>query len=308
MGSATMNAKPGGMEMLRITRSVGDSGMVRLKVEGRLVTATLVELEVLTAAVMAEGEPPALDISAVSYADAAGVELLCGLQERGATLFGASAFLLELIEGPRTAGDPASPSQDADLIARLRDGDGAAYEEVVRRFGGRLLATARRMLNNEDDAEDAVQEALLSAFRHIGQFAGQARLSTWLHRIVVNVVLMKMRSRRARPESSVEDLLPRFVEDGHWADRIGGDEESADALLERQESRRLVRRCIDQLPETYRTVILLRDIEELDTDEAASVLGITPNATKIRLHRARQALRALIGSALGDAEPRLAVG
>ena len=294
--------------MLRITQSVGDSGMVRLKVEGRLVGQTLAELEAVAEAALAGGEPPALDIAAVSYADAGGVELLCRLQARGAALLGASAFLLELIEGPRGAGAADAPSDDAALIARLRAGDGGAYEEIVRRFGGRLLATARRMLHNDDDAEDAVQEALLSAFRHIEQFAGQARLSTWLHRIVVNVVLMRMRSRKARPESSIEDLLPRFVEDGHWADRIGGDEESAETLLERQESRRLVRRCIDQLPETYRTVLLLRDIEELDTDEAASVLGITPNATKIRLHRARQALRALIERAMADGAPAAAVG
>ena len=294
--------------MLRITQSVGDSGMVRLKVEGRLVGRAMEELETVADAALAAGEPPALDIAAVSYADAAGVELLCRLQARGAALLGASAFLLELIEGPRGAGATDAPSDDAALIARLRAGDGGAYEEIVRRFGGRLLATARRMLHNDDDAEDAVQEALLSAFRHIEQFAGQARLSTWLHRIVVNVVLMRMRSRKARPESSIEDLLPRFVEDGHWADRIGGDEESAETLLERRESRRLVRRCIAQLPETYRTVLLLRDIEELDTDEAASVLGITPNATKIRLHRARQALRVLIERALADGAPRLAVG
>lgn len=280
--------------MLRVTRSAGDAGVVRLKVEGRLVSGTVGELAGLAEAVVAAGEPPALDLSGVSYADAAGVELLCALQRRGAVLFGASAFLLELIEGPRAGAETAPVGEDAALLARLRAGDAAAYEQVVRRFGGRLLATARRMLGNQDDAEDAVQEALLSAFRHIGQFAGQARLSTWLHRIVVNVVLMRLRSRRARPETSVEELLPRFVEDGHWADRIGDDGPSADELLARQETRQLVRRCIDQLPDTYRTVLLLRDIEELDTDEAASVLGITPNATKIRLHRARQALRTLL--------------
>ena len=173
---------------------------------------------------------------------------------------------------------------------------------------GRLLATARRMLGNDDDAEDALQEALLSAFRHIDQFAGQARLSTWLHRIVVNVVLMRMRSRKSRPESSIEDLLPRFMEDGHWADRIGGSDESSDVLLERQEMRRLVRRCITQLPETYRVVLTLRDLDELDTDETAALLGITPNAVKIRLHRARQALKTLLDRELvGDGVMRRGV-
>ncbi|MFN8643294.1 MAG: sigma-70 family RNA polymerase sigma factor [Candidatus Binatia bacterium] len=194
------------------------------------------------------------------------------------------------------------------MVERLRRGDADAYEELVRRFGGRLLATARRMLGNEDDAEDALQEALLSAFRHVGQFAGQARLSTWLHRIVVNAVLMRMRSRRARPERSIEDLLPRFVEDGHWADRVGGDDEPSDVRLERRESRQLVRRCIAELPESYRIGITLRDIEELDTDETAQRLGITANAVKIRLHRARQALRTLIERATAAGTPAAAVG
>jgi RNA polymerase sigma-70 factor (ECF subfamily) len=293
--------------MLRITETVGDTGMARFKVEGRLTGASVSELAAVCGTALENGEPPAIDLAGVSYADASGAATLSRLQYQGAILLGASGFVLELLEGPRREVEP-SGDDAASLVERLRRGDGDAYEAIVRRFGGRLLATARRMLGNDDAAEDALQDALLSAFRHIDQFAGQSRLSTWLHRIVVNVVLMRMRGRKARPEQSIEDLLPRFIEDGHWADRVGGGEESSDVLLERRETRLMVRRGIAQLPETYRTVLTLRDIDELDTDEAASLLGITPNAVKIRLHRARQALRTLIERATASAEPTAIAG
>ncbi len=193
------------------------------------------------------------------------------------------------------APEPRTPATDeAALVAGLRAGDETAYEKLVRSYGGRLLAVARRLLRNDEDARDAVQEAFLSAFRHIEEFQRSARLATWLHRIVVNAALMKLRSRRRKPEESIEDMLPRFQEDGHQAMPAAEWTRPSDEVLLRGEARALVRRCIDRLPETYRTVLLLRDIEELDTEEAARALRITPNAVKIRLHRARQALRLLL--------------
>jgi RNA polymerase sigma-70 factor (ECF subfamily) len=190
--------------------------------------------------------------------------------------------------------DADAPGEDAALLERLRAGDEAAYEELVRTHGGRLLAVARRFLRNEEDARDAVQDAFLSAFRSIGRFEGQARLSTWLHRIVVNAALMKLRSRRRKPEQSIEELLPAFLEDGHMAQpaaewRISG----ADAA-ERNQLRQLLLDKIQELPEGHRNVLLLRDIEELDTEETAEAMGLSAAAVKTRLHRARQALRALL--------------
>ncbi len=180
---------------------------------------------------------------------------------------------------------------EADLVARLRAGSDAAYEELVRAQGARLLAVARRLLRSEEDARDAVQDAFISAFRAIDRFEGGSRLSTWLHRIVVNAALMKLRSQQRKPETSIEDLLPRFLEDGHFAEPPAEWQQSADQALERRETRELVRQAIDGLPANYRTVLLLRDIEGLDTAETAEALGVTANAVKIRLHRARQALR-----------------
>jgi RNA polymerase sigma-70 factor, ECF subfamily len=183
---------------------------------------------------------------------------------------------------------------ESGLLAALCSGDNDAYELLVREHSARLLAVARRILGNDEDAKDTLQDAFVSAFRAIHAFEGTARLSTWLHRIVVNVALMKLRSRRRKPETLIDDLLPAFHEDGHHVEAFAAWTDTAEALLQRAETRQQVRAAIDRLPETYRLVLVLRDIEELDTREAAAALGITPNAVKIRLHRARQALRTLL--------------
>src|SRR5262249_21109036 len=223
------------------------------------------------------------------------------LMQRGTVLVGCSGFLTELLQLPDAGeGTVSAPAQadgdapEAHLLARLRRGEDAAFEQLVRQYSGRLLAVARRLLGNEHDAHDAVQEAFLSAFKAIGQFSGTAKLSTWLHRIVVNAALIKLRSRRRRPEESIDELLPRFTEQGEWSSHILPWETSSERLLQQRETRALVRHCVDRLPDTYRTVLLLRDIDDLNTEEVADALGITPNAVKIRLHRARQVLRTLL--------------
>ncbi len=188
------------------------------------------------------------------------------------------------------------------LVVRLRANDGAAFEELVRCFGGRMLAVARRLLSNEDDARDAAQDAMLSAFRAINSFAGTAKLSTWLHRITVNASLMKLRSRRRQQEQPIENLLPQFQNDGHQVRPAVEWRQTSQDIAQNRELREMVRRSIDQLPDTYRTVLMLRDIEELDTRETAKLLGIEENAVKVRLHRARQALRTLLDTHFrGDA-------
>jgi RNA polymerase sigma-70 factor (ECF subfamily) len=183
---------------------------------------------------------------------------------------------------------------EAALVTRLRRGDERAFEELVRTFGGRLLAVARRFVRNDEDAQDIVQSAYLSAFRALDQFEGSCQLSTWLHRIVVNTALMKLRSKRRKPEESIEDLLPAIQEDGHHGEQFSDWNTPADLLIERNETRATVRACIDRLPDNYRAVLLLRDIEERSTQEVADALSMTPTAVKVRLHRARQALSTLL--------------
>lgn len=201
-------------------------------------------------------------------------------------------------DGPSLSWDERS---EAALVARLRAGDEAAFEELVRRQGGRMLAVTQRLLGNTEDARDAVQDAFLAAFRGLQRFEGQARLSTWLHRIAVNAALMKLRSKRRRPEAPIDDLLPRFDTDGHRIDDTAPDR-LADEEIDRAERGAAVRRALDRLPEPYRTVLVLRDIEELDTEETAAALGTSPGAVKTRLHRARQALRTLVLRELAAAE------
>lgn len=194
---------------------------------------------------------------------------------------------------------PAAPAQtplegeEASLLAGLRRGEAAAFEKLVRDTTPRLLAIARRMLPNEDDALDAVQEGYLAAFKGLPSFDGNSRLSTWLHRIVVNACLMKLRSRRRRPERSIEDILPKFKDDGHsW--EPGSAWKNPSANMEQSELSAKILEAIDELPENYRIVLVLRDIQGLDTAETGVTVGLSENAVKTRLHRARQALRELI--------------
>lgn len=196
--------------------------------------------------------------------------------------------------------EPGDTTLEAELIARLRAGEEAAFEELIRLVGGRMLAVARRMMGNESDAQDAVQDAFLSAFKSLDRFDARSQLNTWLHRITVNACLMKLRTRRRRPEKSISDLLPTYESDGHQTKSSRPWRREAETGIEQTEVRRLVREKIAELPEPYREVLMLRDIEELSTEEAATVLGITDSVVKTRLHRARQALRTLLEPAFGE--------
>jgi RNA polymerase sigma-70 factor, ECF subfamily len=277
--------------MLRITEAPMENGATTLRIEGRLTHATVGEL---LASLDARGAVR-LDLSRVCFADAAGVGAVRDALARGSTVVGCSGLLAEMLRDGRVT---VGADLEAQLVTALRAGDETAFETLVRLHGGRMLAVAKRFLPGDEDARDVVQEAFLAVCRSIDRFEGGAKLSTWLHRIVVNAALMKLRSRRRRREDAIEDLLPRFDEDGHHADAIMPWEASADELVERGDTRTIVRRAIDRLPESHRTVLLLRDIEERDTDEAAALLGISAQAVKTRLHRARQALRTMLAREL----------
>ena len=292
---------------MKITQAQGDAAVARLQVEGWITQQTVQELSASCETVLANHQTLLLDLSGVQFVDAAGVEVFRNLVPRGATLIGCSGFLIELLQvnagdekGAREADQADEHTCEAQLIEGLRRGDDDAFEQLVRQYGGRLLATARRMLHNEDDARDAVQEAFLSAFRALPRFRADAKLSTWLHRIVMNAALMKLRSAHRRPEMSIESLLPVFNEEGQWAHEVKPLAITSEDVLVSKETRAVVRSCIERLPASYREVVILRDIEELDTGEVAAMLRISANAVKIRLHRARQALMQLIQNASNE--------
>ena len=203
-------------------------------------------------------------------------------------------------------GSPATETEDnaeeVSLLAALRAGQDSAFESLVRLHSGRMLSVAKRFLCNSEDAHDAVQDAFLSAFKALPAFDGRAKLGTWLHRIVVNASLMKLRTKKRHPEQSMDDLLPTFLENGHQAEpaprwKIVPNE------LERVETQQLIRDQIAKLSESHRTVLLLRDIEELDTETVAQMLEMSAAAVKVRLHRARQALRTLLDPLFGGDSP-----
>jgi RNA polymerase sigma-70 factor (ECF subfamily) len=192
--------------------------------------------------------------------------------------------------GARVAGQ----GDEQALLQRLRAGDAIAAETVVRTHGGRMLAVAQAILGCEQDSAEVVQDAFLSAFRALPRFAGHSTLATWLHRIVVNACLMRLRRRPRWRQVPLDDGLPVSTGAGRQAQPASPRGESAGTLLEREEMRAQVRQCLERLPEAYRTVLVLRDIEELDTEQTARQLGLAPGAVKTRLHRARQALRRLL--------------
>jgi RNA polymerase sigma-70 factor (ECF subfamily) len=191
-------------------------------------------------------------------------------------------FAMPLVPHEAPPQPAAVVDAEAFLVRRLRAGDEHAWASVTRANGARMLGAARRILAADEDAREAVQEAWLHAFRALARFEGQSQLSTWLHRIAVNAALMKLRAQRRRPEAPLDELPPYAA---------AGGEPAADRALARGEDVARVRRAIDRLPARHRDVLALRDLDELDTEQTAQRLGITPGAVKTRLHRARQALR-----------------
>lgn len=199
---------------------------------------------------------------------------------------------------------PAQPDQatfthvvlqtEDNFMRAVRKRDPQALERVVREHGPRMYSVARRMLGCEHDAVDALQDAFVSAMRSIDMFREEARLSTWLHRVIVNVCLMKLRSRM-RERSAYERMRANQDAGG----TLAGREPSTDPCnsLDRKETLRWVRDCIDRLPERHRQVIILRDIEQLSTQATASLLDCSTENVKTRLHRARLALRNLLAHA-----------
>mgnify|MGYP001824463886 CR=1 FL=1 len=173
----------------------------------------------------------------------------------------------------------------------------AATENFVRSNTGWMLAVARRIVLDAATAEDVVQEAFSNIFSSLKSFQGNSSLKTWMHRIVVNQALMALRKRRRRNEHPIEELLPQFDGYGCRIDEpsmLSHLAQTPEALLLSSDRRQQVLASIDRLPDSYRVVLMLRDIEELSTSEVAEMTGLTEANVKVRLHRARAALKKLL--------------
>ena len=181
---------------------------------------------------------------------------------------------------------------DLDLVHATQAGDVSAFEELVERYDRKLLRIAEHITHNREDSQDAVQEAFLRVFQHVGDFREHSQFSTWLIRITVNQALMKLRKRRTTKEVSLDegfqadgDMLPREVAD--WAP-------NPEELYGASELRDILIKALEGLRTALRTVFVLRDIEGLSIDQTAEVLDLSPPAVKARLWRARLQLRELL--------------
>jgi len=218
--------------------------------------------------------------------------------ERRRRLFLESARLtwssLEVPNGGGLVPTKFEPKDEAALVEGLRAGCDRAAEHFVRSNAGWMIAVARRYVGDHALAEDCVQDAFLSAFSNISAFEGRSSLKSWLHRITVNAALMKLRSLRRHDPRSIDDLLPEFDGNDCRIEAPWHQMATPAEILEREDLRALVVAKIDDLPDEYRIVLLLRDIEERSTAEVAGFLGISEGNVKVRLHRARAALKKLL--------------
>ncbi len=199
------------------------------------------------------------------------------------------------VEAASTAG-----SADALLASRVVRRDPTAFVELMRRHNGALFRTARSIVRDDADAEDVLQEAYVSAFRHLHTFRGDAKLSTWLTRIVINQALGRL--REGRREAAVVSLDDPH-QDGAEPDSTTGEErpESPEDTAVRGQMRDLLERKIDELPLPFRTAFVLREVEELTIDEVADCLSIPSATVRTRVFRARALLRTSIADAMGGA-------
>jgi RNA polymerase sigma-70 factor (ECF subfamily) len=192
----------------------------------------------------------------------------------------------------------ADAEDDAALVARIVGGDRAAFQQLMRLHNTALFRAARAVVRDDADAEDVLQEAYIAAYRKLAQFRGEARLATWLTRIVINQALGRLRSRR---RDNVVELLDDRGEDAAMTREPTMEEDtgaSPEAGVMRAELRRLLERKIDALPLAFRTAFILREVEEMTIEEAAECLAIPAATVRTRVFRARALLRASLAEEL----------
>ena len=199
-----------------------------------------------------------------------------------------------------------SVSEETRLVDRLRGGDATALEGLMREYASRVYRLAFGITRNHGDAEEVVQDVFLTLATKSAMFEGRAALGSWVYRITTNAALNKRRGKRHEVETSLEEHLPAFMADGHReGDRsflLADWSQNPERELLSGEARRTLERALDGLPEGYRAVLVLREVEELANEEVAELLGESIGSVKSRLHRARQALREQLTRALAAAE------
>lgn len=187
-----------------------------------------------------------------------------------------------------------SALSDEMLVKKAQDGDRTSLSELVNRYERKTYNLAYRLMGNHADASDAAQEALVRVCMRLQNFRGDSAFSTWLFRVVTNTCLDELRRRGRIRHASLDDAMP--VEEGVVSRQASDESESPVEYAERHEVQAAVQRAINRLPDEYRVVVILRDLQGLSYHEIAAMLGTTLGTIKSRLHRARQALRVIITS------------
>jgi RNA polymerase sigma-70 factor (ECF subfamily) len=178
---------------------------------------------------------------------------------------------------------------DSVLIERFRNGSMAAFEEIVARYESKVFNLAMRFTRNQEDAEEVLQDVFTTIYKKLAGFEGKSAFSSWLYRIIVNAAFMKLRKRKQHTTVSIEDLAPAVKQ--YCIDREGMSESRSDTLTINKELRDRVQGAIDRLPEQYRAVFVLRDVDGLSNQEVSEILDLSIPAVKSRLHRSRLMLR-----------------
>ncbi len=191
-------------------------------------------------------------------------------------------------------------SAEAELVRRVQSGDREAFGELVHRYTGKLYAISMSMLRNEQDARENVQASFLNAWRGITNYRGDSSIGSWLGKIASNNALMRLRTRRRKPESPLDPVGPGFDGEGHHERPVVDWSPLADKLREDKELGEGIRRAVEALPESYRTVVVLADYQEMSMKEIAEILDISVPNVKTRLHRARLALREALDSYINE--------
>ena len=198
------------------------------------------------------------------------------------------------------AWDQRSEGDERLLIQRVKAGDHEAFEAIFRMHVTKVYRQAFKLMGNEAEAEEIVQEVFLTIYQKVKTFRGESAFSTWLHRLTVNVGLTRLRRRKRGKEVCLDDYLPQFQEDGHHRVRPVVDWScDIDGHVATKEFHQIIQQAIDQLPPVDKAVVVQSDIEGISNSEIAEALGLTVAAVKARLHRARLFLRGKLAVRLG---------
>jgi RNA polymerase sigma-70 factor (ECF subfamily) len=187
--------------------------------------------------------------------------------------------------------DKAERATEEILVKEFQEGNLEAYDQIAERYQKKIYGLSFNLCRNQMDAQDVTQEVLLTLYKKINTFQGKSAFSSWVYRITLNATYMKLRSKKKEPNLSLDDLRPSFNGSGFHQEKIQDWSESTESLLFTNETREIIQKAVDLLPEKEKVVFVLRDVDGLSTEKVSEILELTIPAVKSRLHRARLFLR-----------------